>query len=149
MKHKTGLEKKIISMSHAVKPFEPHTDHPLVQQIKDGSYSRCSAAIALYLNRFSKRAVHPADFGYLFNCQNNVLAFGVYRRFDGQLYGCVIPLSADADIIAGFSQELLGKLGLLGVYVRFLGLKSYVALLNKGFLPAKEHPWLRGVVIAG
>ncbi|HSB47503.1 MAG TPA: hypothetical protein VLD37_05800 [Candidatus Bilamarchaeum sp.] len=143
---KQHLHNMIVSRL-GLKPFDPKTDHLIVEAAKDGRFNQSNCALALYSNAFSHKAMFPwtsAPYGYLFERDGQAFSFGVYSRYDNELFGCVLPLSARLETIADFSKEALSALPISGVYVRFLRLGEYSTLVSEsfGFKPAKEEPWL-------
>jgi hypothetical protein len=128
-------------------PFDPKRHGPLIDKIKDGRFHHSAAALSLYCTAYSPRAVHSheeAPFGYFYRTRGGKMAgIGVYQRFDGGFYGCIIPLNASPDSIADLAKRLISRLGLDGVYVRFLKADTFMRLLGRkgGFKPAKEEPW--------
>ncbi len=145
-KHKIEVQRKLQGICNlkAFKKFEPAVDAHSIERLKDDKFHVSNTAIALYCNGFTKKAVHDAPFGYLYNEGDLQAAFGVFRRFDGKNYLIIIPLEGGMQA----ALHVIGDSGLMdspaieGVYVRFLDVSEYVeALSETGFLPAKEHPW--------
>ncbi len=128
-------------------PFEPLIDHLIVKEAKAGRFHQSSCAIALYSNAYTQKAVFPPDhapFGYINRRAGELFSFGVYRRRDGQLFGSILPLTANLQQIAEFTRDAMSVLPLRGIYVRFLRTPDYAQLVSKfGFAPAKEEPWLK------
>ncbi len=128
-------------------PFRPLVDNPYVKTAKAGRFHQSSCAIALYSNAFTQKAVFPyelAPFGYINKKYGELFSFGIYRRSDGELFGSIIPLTANLESISQFTREAMAELPIRGIYVRFLRTPDYVRLVSEfGFTPAKEEPWLR------
>jgi len=128
-------------------PFLPLHDYPYVKSAKHGRFHQSSCAIALYTNAYTQKAVFPpeyAPFGYINRRFGELFSFGVYRRSDGELFGSILPLTADLKAISEFTRLAMAELPIRGIYVRFLRTPDYVRLVSEfGFTPAKEEPWLR------
>jgi hypothetical protein len=128
-------------------PFQPLADNKMVESAKDGRFNQSNCAIALYSNAYSQKAMFPEDqapLGYLYKGERSLFSFGVYKRYDGGLFGSILPLTGNLETIAMFSKMAMEVLPLSGIYVRFLRLPEYHKLVSEsfGFKPAKEEPWL-------
>lgn len=138
---------EIITRRLKLEPYDPRTDSVLVDRAKKGRFNQSNCAIALYSNAFAQKAMFPpteAPFGYLYKKNDDLFSFGVYRRYDGKLFGGILPLSSSLDSMSDFSREALSALPISGVYVRFLRKAEYRTMTSNlfGFDPAKEEPWL-------
>ena len=146
-RHKNEVQRRLhgICDLRAFKPFDPAVHAPLIEQSKDDRFHISSAAIALYCNGFTRKAVHDARFGYLYNDEKRGLqaAFGVFRRFDSKNYVVAMPLKGGllAAENAIDDSGLWDLPSITGTYVRFLDVDDYIEALRGGSLPAKEHPW--------
>jgi hypothetical protein len=127
-------------------PFAPLADYPYVESAKQGRFHQSACAIALYSNAFTQKAAFPSEFapfGYIYKRYGDLFSFGVYRRFDGKLFGSILPLSSEVQSLSDFTRLAMAELPISGIYVRFLRLPQYARLVSDfGFKPAKEEPWL-------
>src|SRR3989338_118348 len=144
LKQRERLEQNLIARFPKIKRFDPPNDLPLIESIKDGSFHKSSAGIALYCNGFTGKAFHPSPFGYLLSENGyfgqQTISFGIFRRgHDNRNYAVVMPLIGTGRLVPICSSLLeLGEIA--GVYVRFLKLRDYLEFVHI-FKPAKEHPW--------
>ncbi len=127
-------------------PFQPLTDSQFVDAAKRGRFHQSSCALALYSNAFTQKAMFPPDlapYGYIHKVLGEQFSFGVYRRYDGELFGSILPLTSHLETIATFTRRAMSELPIRGIYVRFLKFPQYARLVTEcGFSPAKEEPWL-------
>lgn len=131
----------------SVKPFTPE-NYQLINKYKDGSFGISTVAFSLYSNGHNKRGVSSKyKYGLIFEDGNSLFSIGYFCKEENDEYGylfIVAPTGVDVlkkvDI---FSTAVMNKIPNLikGVYVRYLNLDSYVKMLNKGYVPAKEHPF--------
>ncbi len=126
-----------------LRAFQPQHDRAGFERVKGGKFHHSATAIALYLSKYPKSAVHQEKFGYLYKRGNELLAFGVFQGMDDKKYGFIVPISAPAATVSNMARYALKEFKLSGIYVRFLGVKEFSTLLSPifNFVPAKEKPW--------
>jgi hypothetical protein len=126
-----------------LRAFEPQNDYFNLEMVKRGKFHHSATAIALYLSRYPKSAIHQEKFGYVYQRGNELLAFGIFRGLDAQKYGFIVPISAPASTVSNMARFAIKEFQLAGVYARFLGVREFGNLLNPlfNFVPAKERPW--------
>lgn len=126
-----------------LRAFQPKQDNLALEMVKAGKFHHSATAIALYLSRYPRAALHEEKFGYLYKRGEEMLAFGIFRGMDGERYGFIVPISSEASTISNMARYAMNEYKLNGVYVRFLGVEEFSRLLNPmfHFVPAKEKPW--------
>lgn len=126
-----------------LRPFQPQHDNIALELVKEGKFHHSATAIALYLSRYPRAALHKEKFGYLYKRGDEMLAFGVFRGMDGGRYGFIVPISSEASTISNLARYAMTEFKLTGVYVRFLDVEEFSRLLNPmfHFVPSKEKPW--------
>ena len=142
-------ERVLLDRFPEIKPYSPELSK-VVESYKDGTFGVGNLAFALYSNGHNLRGRSTKyPYGLVFFDGESFFSVGYYRKeydsedSDGYVF-FVAPRGKNAtQRVTDLSHRILNdeEIPCNGIYTRFLTLDQYVDLLNRGFLPAKEHPW--------